>query len=309
MEVTPDGVELSIVVAADEAGPGLRRCLDALRPQVNSPRMEVIVADGSASESGWRENVSWLRTLRLRPGSEVPQLWSAGIEAARGRIIALTIEQCVPARDWASSVLRAHSSECVAIGGAINASADLGLADWAIYFCRYSRFMPTAAAEYLDDLAGDNCSYKRAAFEGLREVIASGFWETFFHGALRKRGDRLLFDPSVVVAYAGPISYRRFLRRRFAHACLFAARRSGEMSAAQRFVRTAASPLVPLVLFRRIAARVWCRGRRRGKFLACLPLLLTFLVSWGAGEGLGYIFADRLRKVGDGASGAAGEAR
>lgn len=87
MEVAPATIELSIVVAAGEAGPGLRRCLAALRPQVDPARMEVIVANGSTGEQQWRDDSPWLRALRLRPGTDVPHLcqscsqngWNSGV--------------------------------------------------------------------------------------------------------------------------------------------------------------------------------------------------------------------------------------
>lgn len=299
-------VELSIVVAADEAGPGLRRCLDALGAQVDPARMEVIVADGSASGARLHDGSQWLTTVRLRSGVGVPHLWNAGMEAAQGNIIALTIEQCVPAPDWTASMLRAHSAGYAAIGGAIEPGIGLSLAGWAIYFCRYSRYMLPAVAEFHDDLAGDNCSYKRTALEGLSGVIAAGFWETFVHRAMRDRGQQLRLDPSIVVSYEGPVPFWGFLCRRFDHARLFAARRRQMMPRGQRWARAAASPIVPLVLLRRIGARVWNKGRR-GKFLASLPLLLALLVSWATGEGVGYLFGGKRGSLRPGEPGSAGE--
>jgi hypothetical protein len=290
MESSTEEAELSIVVAADEAGRGLRSCLDALRPQVRSSPFEVIVADGS--QCGWIAGADsgWVRVLRLAKGTGVPHLWSAGMDAARGRIIALTIEQCVPASDWAQSILRAHATEYAAVGGAIAARPELRLAEWAVYFSRYSRFLLPATPELLEDLAGDNCSYKRAALAGLSEEMAGGFWETFVHRAMRGRGQQLMFDPTVIVTFAGPMPYGMFLRRRFSHARVFAARSGRTMTSGARLARAIASPLVPFVMWRRIAGRVWKRLGHRGKFLTCSPLLFALLVSWAMGEGIGYVF-------------------
>jgi hypothetical protein len=46
---------------------------------------------------------------------------------------------------------------------------------------------------------------------------------------------------------------------------------------------------VPVVLLRRISGRIFAKGRYKGKFLACLPLIACFLLAWAAGEGMGYL--------------------
>jgi hypothetical protein len=142
---------------------------------------------------------------------------------------------------------------------------------------------------FLDDLPGDNCSYKREALDQVRNLVTDGFWETFIHYDMRSRGHKLLSDPLPVVTYRGGISGWTFFRRRYAHGRYFSARRGRDFTPAQRLMRAAAFPVVPLLLLKRITGRVWRNGRHRSKFIAVLPLVFCFLLAWAAGEGLGYV--------------------
>ena len=243
--------------------------MSALAAQIQPPKLEVLVIDRSA-------------------GTSVPQLWSAGIARARGKIVALTIENCEPAPDWAAQMLRAHGGKHAAVGGAIEIAAGAKLVDWAVYFCRYSAYMLPFKPRWMEDLAADNCSYKKEALEPFADLMRDGFWETFVHAEMRRRGELLLSDPSPVVAYCGGISGWIFLRRRYRHGRYFAARRGREFTRLQRWARAAAFWAVPAVLLGRIGGRVWRNRRHRGKFLAALPLICCFLAAWAAGECAGY---------------------
>jgi hypothetical protein len=218
----------------------------------------------------------------------VPQLWAAGIQCARGDIVALTIENCVPAPDWARQLLTAHKARWSGIGGAIEIVSAAKLVDWAVYFSRYSSYMPPFDPRFLDDLPGDNCSYKREALARACAEMKDGFWETFVHWNMRKRNERLQSVPLPVVTYQGGISGWKFLRRRYKHGRYFAARRSADFSTKQRLLRVAGFLAIPPLLLFRIAGRVWRNGRHRAKFVETLPLIFCFLGAWALGEAAGY---------------------
>jgi hypothetical protein len=273
--------------------------LTSLCVQLRPGRAEILVAYGSKDKAACppQQEFPSVRFLKQPAGTSVPKLWSAGIAAAQGSIVALTIEQCVPEPDWAEQLLRAHGAEWPAIGGAMDIDPGVRLTDWAVYFCRYSRYIPPFSRQFLNDLPGDNCSYKRAALEGLERQMSEGFWETFVHQAMRARGQQLFSDPGIVVRYCGPFPFWGFLRRRFADARYFSSRRAREVSSLTRISRALGSLAVPGVLLARIGRRVWRNGRYRAKFLAALPLLLGFLVAWASGEGLGYLFGPSEKSV------------
>jgi glycosyltransferase involved in cell wall biosynthesis len=292
-------IDLSVVVAAQEARRNLRKCLASLQAQLSACSGEVVVVDGSGSEAALRLAGEFpsFRFLPRSRGTDVPGLWKAGIDASHGRIVALMIEHCVPGPGWTQAVLRAHAGGPAAIGGAMEIDPGAGLVDRAIYFCRYSGYMPPFPRRWVDDLAGDNCSYKRAALDELRAEMAEGFWETFTHQEMRRRGERLLCDPSILMYYAGPLAGLSFLRTRLAHGRYFAARRGRTLPRPERFLRAAAFPIVPFLMLGRVAARVWKARRRGTQFLLCVPLVTAFLTAWSAGEFLGYLLGPAKEQI------------
>ena len=282
--------KLSVIVAAQDASACLRKCLVALTRQSTAEETEIIVPLRTNGHlTALTAEFPSVRFLADSRAGNVPRLWSAGMRVAQGQIVALTIENCIPAPDWAARVMASHTAAAwPAIGGAIEPDPAGSLATWAIYFCRYSNSMLPFPARFLDDLAADNCSYKRDALRAVEPVAANGFWETLVHEDMRRRGEKLFSDPALVVTFSGGISGWRFLCRRYGHGRYFAARRSVDFSFRQRLVRVLGAPVVPLLLLNRIAGRVRRKRRYGGKFLSSLPLIACFLFSWAAGEAVGY---------------------
>src|SRR5262249_47359160 len=117
------------VVIGSNAPRALLACLSALEPQRNAA--EVLVCEGEPSGDEVPVRFPWV-TFMSTPGALVPELWRDGIDRSRGRVVALTISQMVPAEDWLASIERAHEQHD-AVGGAIDPSDELGLVDWAEY--------------------------------------------------------------------------------------------------------------------------------------------------------------------------------
>lgn len=292
-------VDLSVVVATQGAKQQLRRCLVALAGQSIVRHMEVLVVEGSdqPDSAQWLEEFPMARRLLLEPPNHVPALWMAGIRAAQGEVVALTIENCIPSANWAESMLaEQRNGPYAGVGGAMEMDPAGSVSDWAIFFSRYNAYMLPFQARLLGDLPGDNCSYKRAALLEIETWGEDGFWETFVHEKMRGLGQELLSAPSPVVVYGGGISGPRFLRRRFAHAKYFAARRGEKMSPLQRILRALAFPAVAVMLFWRIVLRVWRNGRHRAKLASSLPWVCAFLVAWSFGEAVGYLDVSAARK-------------
>lgn len=284
-------VEVSVVLAAPDGGPSLDQCIKTLEAQISQFSGEILVVHGRehASVDRSNSNAANLRWIPPPAGTEVPDLWKAGIDASTGETIVLLVESCIPGPDWLKQVLRLRRSQTTVVGGAIDLAPDLGIVDSAVYFCRYSPYMPPLTAQYVDDLPGTNCCYPRAALATLEDEMAEGFWETFIHKKMANRGVRLLCDPAILVRYIGPASGGSFARVRFVHGREFAARRATSFSGAKRILRFLAFPLVTVLMLQRIAVRVWTKRRYWTRFLISSPLLIFFLAAWCAGESLGYL--------------------
>jgi GT2 family glycosyltransferase len=287
--------ELSVVIGAQNARSSISDCLTALENQRCGRAVEILVVDNSTD--GTAEMVSrrfpHLRLIRSPAARYMPELWERGINHSTGELVAITTADFVPRNDWIENLLKAHQSSYAGIGGAIENDHAAGLVGWAIYFCRYSRYMLPFSAATVGDFAGDNAAYKRPALDRCREVRRRGFWEPFVHAELLKAGFQLLLSPEIVVYHHTSFGAPDFIRQRFWHGRQFGSDRARSLPGWKRAVYLLLSPVIPLLLFGRIARRVSEKGRHRGKFILSAPMTLVFLLGWAAGEASGYLWPQR----------------
>jgi hypothetical protein len=275
---------VSVVIGSNAPG-ALDACLGALAPQRDSA--EVIVCEGEPSDDAIRSRFPWA-TFVPAPGALVPELWREGIERSRGRIVALTIAQMIPAEDWLQTIERAHERHD-AVGGAIDPADGLRLVDWAEYFCRYSRDMRPFPAADDEDLAGDNVAFKRALLERHREHLSTGYWEPVLHPVLRKDGVELWHTPDVVVRQGRSAGFGAFARQRLEHGRRYGHQRGEHFGRARNLVGVLAAPLVPFLMTLRVLRRVWTKRRHRARAVASLPLMFAFNAIWAYAEARGHL--------------------
>lgn len=288
-------MKLSIVLASHNARAAVAPCLAQLQSQIEHSRetVEIIVVDNSTDGTAsvienWRDQMPALRHLAAASDALIPQLWQIGIAQGAGEIVALSTTHCVPAPDWIAQILRAHDAPHAGIGGAIECAPRAGLVQWAIYFCRYSAFMPPFAPRAASDIAADNASYKKAALDACAHTWREGFWEPAVHACLRENGETLWVTPAIVVAQQRSFSLRGFLANRFRHGQQFGGERAARFGPFKRALYALASPLIPALFLFRIARQVLSKGRHRAQFWRALPVTILFLLSWSAGEFRGY---------------------
>lgn len=285
------GELLSIVIGSNGAPASVEACLAALEPQVDGA--EVLVCEPSASPAAVRERFPFARFLERR-GALVPALWRDGIDASRGRIVALTISPMEPAPNWVETI-RGELERVDVVAGAIDPGEGLRLSDWAEYFCRYARDMLPFAAHATADLPGDNAAYRREALERTRLLYRDGFWEPDVHRALAAAGASLLHSPDLVVRQGPSAGALAFARQRLRHGRAHGRQRGARFSRARNLAGVLGAPLVPPLLAARVLLETQRRRRLRARAVAALPLILTFDAAWAAGEALGHLDALRGR--------------
>ena len=279
---------LSIVVAlAEEPPASVPPALAALAPRcLRKDRELIVVAAVPGRARGLGGRFPGLRVLESPAGGLVPELWAAGIRAARGDAVALTIGECAPEAGWDERLEAAlWTRDLAAVGGAIEPPPPgARLADWAMYFCRYSAYGRPLRADAGLGIAGDSSAYRTADLMEVAESWSEGFWEPEVHRALSAAGRRVGFEADAAVRFQGGASPGSFLRARVAHGRRYGADRARRFGPARRAAQVALAPAVPFVLWGRAAGRVLRRGRGRGRFVAASPLLLPFFAAWAVGE-------------------------
>lgn len=272
-------------------------CLQALAAQVEAPPTEVIVphlvevegldrvrarfpsvrflaVPGVAARTGGREHHDALRAF--------------GLAAARGEVVGLLEDHARPDPRWCAAVAAAHRAPHAAVGGAIENGVDRPL-NWAVYYCDFGKYQNPVPAGETPFASDANVTYKRAALESVRSCWEGAFREVVVNGALRARGAAIVLDPQVVV-YQNRTGLRvgEALHERFVWGRSYAATRRALLPLPRRLVHAALSPVLPAVLFLRMARTAWSRGSF-ATFAAAAPLTVLLLSTWSAGEGVGYL--------------------
>lgn len=215
----------------------------------------------------------------------VPELWALGLAEARGDVVAFTTARCVVASGWADALLYAIGRGAAGVGGPIGLAPGAGVAAVAAHLVRFSGFLPPLAAGPVHHVAGDNAAYPRRLLERHAATLADGFWEVEFHERIRGDGALLVVPDAAAEVRSAPNLFD-LAKHRFRHARHFAAWRVGT-GRGSRARTLFATPLVPLVLTRRILARAWSRPGLRLRALAATPAILVLSAFWAVGEAAG----------------------
>jgi Glycosyl transferase family 2 len=283
---------LSIVIGAQNAKGTITACLETLLQQVHSQPIEIVVVDDSTD--GTTELVAsqfpTITLIRSTTPRLVPHLWGVGIKQTKAPIIAITTAQCIPSAQWITNILATAASEPTAAGwgGVILPPSKLSLRDWALYFTRYSAFMPPMVAGVSPEIAGDNAVYHKAALDRCWRQSEQGFWETLFHHELHQQGENLYLAPTIEVRLGETENPWHFCQARFRHGYHYGSTRP-QTSGMVRLLRILAAPFLMPFLILRIGLRI---AKKRHDwiliYVLTLPWLTLFLSSWSLGEVMGY---------------------
>lgn len=284
---------LSAVVVSFNSVPRLARCLAALKAQRAGHAIEVIVVSKATRGNDFPDAAA-VRWIHAPVDATIPQMRMLGVRNARGEIVALLEDDCVPAATWAEAVLRAHDGPDVAVGGAVEPGAYRRALDWAVYFCEYARFMLPLPRGRTWILPGNNVSYKRSAVAALSDE--EGLEEVFVHRSWHEQGRPMKADPDIVVENENSWTLAHVSSVPFHHARAFAGKRLAHAQWRRRWMYAAASVALPVVHTGRIIARVARCPRRLPELARAAAWVALFGLSWSAGECVGYTFGPGMSR-------------
>jgi len=284
--------ELSVVIASYNARGTIAPCLEALCGQQTNREFEIILVD--SSNDGTAELVAKrfpnVRLIALAERKFCGDARNIGTTHAKADVLAFTDADCTVAADWVERILQEHESESLIIGGSVANDGVCNTVGWAAYFTEFSLWMPNSSASVVADVPGANMSYKRKVFEELGSFIEGTYCsDTELHWRAQERGCRILFVPQISVTHSSLSGFREFLKHEFYHGRSFGLVRCTRFTCAQQIFYAAGFPLIPVVLFFRIALRNLRNRTYFSKFLKSAPVLLLGVSSWSFGECVAYL--------------------
>jgi hypothetical protein len=257
---------LSVVVVSIAGSAHRDRAVEALRLQSPEGPHEVLV-------------------MGREEGRTVPERRACGVAAARGDVVAIIEDTCVPAPGWAHALRLAHARGEAVIGGAVIPAPGLSGASVAAFLVEFGAYLPAAGGP-TRHVAGCNFSYARALLEQERAAWRDGLYETFLNEQLAGRGAPVLFEPAALVLYGAATPLPAAVRDRFHHGRTYGGLRYRGRRAAGLAHAALAPFLVPLMAWR--TARAIARAGEAGRRLwNAYPLTIPLIAAWAAGELIG----------------------
>jgi cellulose synthase/poly-beta-1,6-N-acetylglucosamine synthase-like glycosyltransferase len=211
---------ITVIIPTYRRPKDLFRCLEALVHQNRSADEVIVVVRDTDNET-----VAFLENCNVQPFPlsitlvKVPGVVAAmnmGLDTARGDIIAFTDDDAAPHQDWLERI-EAHFLDNETIGGVGGCDfmyihdqlvkgekATVGRLQW---FGRAigNHHLGKGDPREVDFLKGVNMSFRRSAISGMRfdermrGTGAQVHFEIMWCLSLRKRGWKLIYDPSIAV--------------------------------------------------------------------------------------------------------------
>ena len=286
--------QLSVIIASYNSRKTIEKCLQSLESQINQADHEVIVVD--SFEDGTAEFVAQqFPKVRLYTFSERKFPGDArnfGITKVKGDIIAFTDSDCIVDHNWVNEIIKAHDAPYPAIGGVVDNGNPESHIGWGHYFCEFSQWMPQSPKHQMVEIPTCCLSIKRWAFEKYGPFLEGVYCsDTAFHWRLGNDGRQPMFIPSIKVSHINIRSLMEFLKKEIMHGNFFAKVRMSEkkFSILQRISFVMISPLLPFLLFLRVAKRVFKTRIYLKQFILSSPVVFLGLIAWSYGEFLGYL--------------------
>src|SRR5437763_974801 len=293
--------ELSVVVPSVNGLGDLIGCLTALQAQSGNVSLEMLVVDrlGDDVRAEVSRRFPDARVLAVPLDTTIPRMREVAFDAASGDAVAVIEDHVIVPPGWARALLDARRDTGAVVGGSIDNAARSSVVDWAAFLCEYSHCITPLPSGPTGSLPGNNVVYDRALLARYRDTIAAGKWENHLHDAMHRDGVPMVLRPEIGVGHKKHYTVGEYLSQRFLYARSYAGERVKGMPLAKRLAYGAAAFALPPLLMYRTVARVLAKRRYRMQLVVSIPLLVLFIMSWTAGEVVGYWTgpADSLSRV------------
>lgn len=290
---------VSVAVVCICSADHLRRCLHALDAQ-EGVQVDEIVAACDPHIEGLDEvarDHPQVRVVR-NAGQRTPlELASRALQEATGDLVLLTEDHCIPAPDWARSMLDAQAEGRAVVGGRVEVGPDVSATDWAFYFVDFFRYAAPVEEGPAPSLTVCNAAYRRDHLDEVRDVWNTYFHETAIHDELRRRFGSLWLAPASIVTMSRHATLGDAVYERYAFGRLFGCTRIGFVSGGKRLFYAALAPTLPVLLMGRMAAKAMRSATLLRSFLRSIVPLTLMVLAWSWGEWLGYLTGRHPRSL------------
>jgi GT2 family glycosyltransferase len=289
--------DLTVVLVTPDQYQTLRAVVRHLRAQTARDRLEIVIVAPAREGLGLIETdlEGFVRFRVVEAGTpwSLAKARADGIRAASAPVVALVEDHCFPDPGWAAALIAAHRQPWAAVGPAIANANPRTRLSWANLLIAYGRWVAPEAGAEVDDIPGNNSSYKRALLlEYGSELERMLEREAVLHEDLRAKGHRFYLEPQAKAYHQNASRLTSAIWTRFQAGRLFGAMRArnGRWSLLRRLLYIGGAPLIPLMHLRPVLQHARRAARQRPLLPGLRGAVVGLLAVAGAGEMIGYAF-------------------
>lgn len=287
----PNGPVISVILITPDRYQSLRKTIRHLRAQSLYAQMEIVIvtptADSLDLDEGELQEFHQFQVVEVGAITSVGPAYAAGIRQASAPVVVLGEDHSFPEPGWAEALVKAHEQGWAVVGPVVGNANPNSRMSWADFLMGYGPWQDPTPAGEMEHLPGHNSSYKRDILLRFGSRLDSMMEaESVLHWDLRRNGCGLYLEPAAKTMHVNFTLLSSWIQAVFQSGRKFAAFRASNehWSRARRLLFAAASPLIPLVRFRRIVGDLRRPGRPRHILPGVAPILLLGLAVDSAGQ-------------------------
>lgn len=293
LEPDPGAPKIAALLSTRGSFDSIARTVKHLRAQTIRESIELVITCPAQSELKLDESaVAGFHShqiVEIGPFDSAAPANAAGTRAAKAPIVVFCEDHSFPDPNWAENLLLAHRGPYVAVGPAVHNANPGTLVSRADFIIGYGAWAEPIKPCEPRHLPGHNSSYKKQVLleygDRLAQVLEA---ESVMHWEMVGKGYRLYLDPTARLAHTNFAKLGIWTKVQYHAGRLFGGTRSIGWPLWKRLFYVAASPLIPVVRFKRI----WGDARRaRSSGMAgpgVLLMLIWGLILDGLGQMVGY---------------------
>lgn len=280
--------ELSYILVTD-VYETIRPVVDRIRRQTAGDRVELVVVVGSHELAGpalrHAGELAGVCVVEHSPDALGPAR-AAGIRAATAPLVFVGETHSYPQPDLVEALVARAAEGWDVVVPAIGNANPISAPSRAGLLSDYGTWDEGMPAGEITAYPVYNAAFRREALLAFGDGLGAALGhDDTLRLAFQRAGRRAFFEPAAHLAHVNLARFGPFVRERFAGGMLIAHGRSRKWGLGKRFAYLAGSPLIPLVLFRRLLPGLDAAKRSgRGADAKTLALIALGLLLKAAGE-------------------------
>lgn len=252
--------------------------------------VQIVVVDSSADGTAERLRCDFptVEVIGLDQQTHQSIARNIGIARTQAPFIAITDQDCIVPPDWLARLLVRHQEDdYAAVGGSIGNGTPDSAVGTASYLIEFNEFLPAGTPHLVPMVPHCNVCFRREVFSTVGAFVAvpPGAEDQVYNFLLCQKGQRILFDPAIVVTHLNRTDFSAFLRHQRLLGFGSAIARRTVAIPGQLFVRTPVLVYtLPFLRLIRTLVRLLVTNRPAFlRYLRLLPLLMPGYLSWTRG--------------------------